>query len=156
VLIFVIGSLIYSLVSRRNNTQTQTNQISAEQMALPTTHTVTPGESLWLIAETYYKSGYNWVDIAKENKIINPNVIYAGSELKIPNVKPIIFELGEIESGAMIITPKHAQITVVQGDTLWHLAEQEYGSGYEWGKIAKANALANPNLIHPGNVLRLP
>lgn len=46
--------------------------------------------------------------------------------------------------------------TVVKGDTLWDIAVRKYGDGYKWVAIAKANHLANPNLIHPGNVFTLP
>jgi len=46
--------------------------------------------------------------------------------------------------------------TVVAGDSLWNIAVREYGDGYAWTKIATANNLINPDLIHAGNVLRLP
>jgi nucleoid-associated protein YgaU len=46
--------------------------------------------------------------------------------------------------------------TVVRGDSLWKIAVRAYGDGYKWVEIAKANNLANPNLIHAGNVLTLP
>ena len=35
-------------------------------------YTVKKGDSLWKIAEVNYGSGYNWVDISKANKLINP------------------------------------------------------------------------------------
>ena len=46
--------------------------------------------------------------------------------------------------------------TVVHGDTLWDIAVKAYGDGYQWTKISKANKLANPNLIHAGNVFSIP
>lgn len=46
--------------------------------------------------------------------------------------------------------------TVVQGDTLWHIAERAYGDAYRWVDIAEANDLANPNLIHAGNSFVIP
>ena len=48
------------------------------------------------------------------------------------------------------------EYTVTHGDTLWKIAEREYGTGYAWTKIAQTNKLANPNLIFSGNVLNLP
>jgi len=36
---------------------------------LPSKHTVAKGEHLWEIAEKYYDSGYNWVDIAEANNL---------------------------------------------------------------------------------------
>lgn len=46
--------------------------------------------------------------------------------------------------------------TVVQGDTLWSIAQKAYGDPYRWVDIAEANDLINPNLIHPGNTFTLP
>ena len=53
--------------------------------------------------------------------------------------------------------------TVVEGDTLWEIAEAVYGSGFEWGRILDANRdsisyLPNGSqaLIVPGQVLELP
>ena len=45
---------------------------------------------------------------------------------------------------------------VAQGDTFWSIAEQEYGSGFEWVKIAQANPDINPLTISEGDVLKLP
>ena len=52
---------------------------------------------------------------------------------------------------------------VVEGDTLWEIAEAVYGSGFEWVKILEANKdtvgfLPNGSqaLIIPGQVLDLP
>jgi nucleoid-associated protein YgaU len=46
--------------------------------------------------------------------------------------------------------------TVVTGDCLWTIAERAYGNPYKWVDIAAANNLADPNLIHPGNVFSIP
>lgn len=46
--------------------------------------------------------------------------------------------------------------TVVRGDSLWKIAEAHYGNGEEWTKIAEANSLRNPNVIHVGAELELP
>ncbi|KPF46304.1 5'-nucleotidase C-terminal domain-containing protein [Rhizobium sp. AAP43] len=45
---------------------------------------------------------------------------------------------------------------VIAGDSLWKIAEATYGDGNLWKKIAKANALRNPNRIHVGRELELP
>ena len=51
--------------------------------------------------------------------------------------------------------------TVKRGDTLWGIAQHFYGNnnGNEWPKIYDANTAVigpNPNLIHPGEHLRIP
>lgn len=46
--------------------------------------------------------------------------------------------------------------TVVRGDTLSAICKRFYGQGGLYPKLAKANGIANPDLIHPGQVLTLP
>lgn len=46
--------------------------------------------------------------------------------------------------------------TVVSGDTLWAIAEKFYGDGNKYQVIADASGIANPDLIHPGQVLTIP
>ena len=46
--------------------------------------------------------------------------------------------------------------TVIEGDTLWSIAEKKYNSGYKWTDIAKANNLADAGLIEKGQVLVMP
>jgi nucleoid-associated protein YgaU len=61
-------------------------QISAASTVkeTPKTYTVVPGDYLWKIAVTKYNDGYKWVDIAKANNLVNPNMIHSGNELIIP------------------------------------------------------------------------
>lgn len=44
---------------------------------------------------------------------------------------------------------------VKSGDTLWNIAKKELGNGGKYQDIAKLNNLTNPNLIYPGQVLKL-
>lgn len=119
---------------------------------LPTTHQVAAGESLWQIAENYYGSGYNWVSLVKENQLANPDHLLVGQELTIPRV-PVIKPAEEVSFGSTI---SGSQYTVVKGDHLWGIAVRAYGDGYQWAKIAQANGLTDPDLIHVGNQLVLP
>lgn len=119
-------------------------------------HKVEKGENLWKISEKYFSSGYNWVDIAKENNLVNPNLIEVGQELKIPVVEPKT--ITSILSAAQTNKSAISETTykVVQGDNLWEIAVRAYGDGYKWVEIASENNLVNPNLIHSGNTLIIP
>lgn len=135
-------------------TPTVETEIQPDQ-SLPAVYTVKKGDSLWKISESFWGSGYNWVDIVKENNLSNPDVLYVGRELRIPKtevIKPTLAQK-EIPTGVAISTENY---TVVKGDYLWKIAVRAYGDGYQWVKIARENHLTNPNLIHPGNNLKLP
>ena len=48
--------------------------------------------------------------------------------------------------------------TVKKGDSLSKIAKRVYGDAQQWRKIHEANRdiIDNPDLIHPGQVLKLP
>ena len=48
--------------------------------------------------------------------------------------------------------------TVQKGDCLWKIAQKFYGKGSEYNKIYNGNndQISNPNLIYPGQVLKIP
>ena len=52
-----------------------------------TVYVVLPGDNLWAIAQKLLGSGYRWNEIYEANQSIlkNPNLIYAGQALTIPN-----------------------------------------------------------------------
>ena len=56
------------------------------------------------------------------------------------------------------VTPKPSAryYTVVKGDTLWAIAKKYYGDGNRYPEIARANNIANPNIIHIGQKLLIP
>ncbi len=161
--VLVIGTLIFNYISsnREQSTVNQTQQ--EEQKSLPLTHTVAKGDTLWSIAEFYYKNGYNWTDIQKANNLANTESLEIGQVLTIPEAKAVATTSGELASGTMTeASPTPGEVktaktyTVVRGDSLWHIAVVQYGNGYKWIDIAKANNLVNPSLIHAGNVFILP
>jgi putative chitinase len=125
----------------------------ATQAEGKSTHTISKGEDLWKIAEKYYDSGYNWVDIAKTNNIKDANHIEVGDLIIIPAVEA---------KKSTVLGVKHtdaisgATYTVVQGDSLWGISVRAFGDGYKWVEIAEENGLQNPDIIHSGNILTLP
>lgn len=155
--VIVVGILVINYFKGlRESTPGQTDRTGqATQASLPTEHTVADNEHLWAISEKYYKSGYNWVDIAKANNLKNANRILVGQKLTIPDVE-IRQPTSGIASGVSIESITGNSYNVVKGDHLWGIAVRAYSDGYQWVKIAKENNLKNPNIIEPGQVLTLP
>ena len=122
---------------------------------LPAKYEVEKGDSLWKISIKFYGYGYNWVDISKENNLRNPGQIEAGQEFIIPNVepkKPILTVLPTIMAGPI----DGNSYEVKKGDNLWNISVRAYQDGYKWPQIVQANDIANPDIIHAGNVLVIP
>jgi nucleoid-associated protein YgaU len=127
---------------------------------------VREGDDLWKIAEAAYKDGYKWVEVAKANNITDPGMISAGQKLTLPQVTTTT--VAQNPTPTTVVTPAPSTsvpagqkitgitYTVVHGDDLWDIAVRAYGDGYKWVEIARANNLTNPNIIHSGNVFKLP
>ena len=66
----------------------------------------------------------------------------------------------DVESGSSSTAPSPAgrSYTVQKGDSLSKIAKREYGDAQQWRKIYEANRdlIANPDLIYPGQVFRIP
>lgn len=155
--VLLLGSLVFNYVSGKRQAEEKAAEVKKqEQLTPPTTHTVTDGETLWSISEKFYQTGYNWVDLAKSNNLIDADHIEVGQTLTVPVVTPIMPSESQISATGIAAQPTPATYTVVSGDTLWAISLTHYGTGYRWVDIAKTNNLANPDLIHSGNVLTLP
>lgn len=161
----------------QDTSSTKTQAPEAAQKQTDNSYTVQAGDSLWTIAEKQYKDGYKWTEIAKANNLINPGSIEVGSALELPKIEkaeqtitdvPQDIEVAQENSGT-IRSPTSQPTTVgqvnkivgntysvVRGDYLWEIAIRAYGDGYQWVKIANANKLENPDLIHSGNKLSIP
>lgn len=98
------------------------------------TYIVQSGDTLSQIALDYNTTV---AEIAYANNIKNVNLIYTGQTLHIP-----------VSSCDM----SHTLYVVKRGDTLWGISRR---FGVSIAKIVMLNRIANPNLIYPGNILRL-
>ena len=75
------------------------------------------------------------------NNIQNPNLIYVGQTLIIET------NSGNANSGGYIT------YTVRRGNTLWGIARR-YNTSVS--ALVDLNQIQNPNLIYPGQILRIP
>lgn len=126
-------------------------------------YTVKSGDDLWKIAEREYNDGYKWNLIAKVNNLTNPEIIHVGNKLVLPSITPtgtmkVSKSSTSFQSSPVSSTEKITgnSYTVVRGDYLWDIAVRAYGDGYRWVDIARENNLAQPDIIHPGNILKIP
>src|SRR3989344_4467550 len=93
VVVVIMAAMIFNYFKSINKSGKITDESAVESAeeqlskALPATYKVKKGDDLWHIAEKFYNSGYNYVDIIKENKLAANGVIHPGNELKIPKVE---------------------------------------------------------------------
>ena len=175
-IVIVVGVLVFNFFNQRNQdlgpaSQTdQAGDVSPDK--LPGKYTVKEGDTLFTIAEYYYQDGYKFEEVAKANKLDDVNSLNVGQVLEIPKVE-VVAEASETPVASM--TPEVASIgtgggdttvwgpkitgdtyTVVEGDWLSTISARAYGDVMAYSKIASANNIANPDLIEPGQVLKLP
>lgn len=109
-------------------------------------YTVKRGDTLSEIAARYQTTVQQ---IAGENNIINPNLIYPGQVLKITTNSLS----GEGSSNEESSEMGCVIYTVRRGDNLWNLS-RKYGTTVQ--SIVQLNNIKNPNLIYSGQKLRIP
>ena len=66
--------------------------------------------------------------------------------------------IAQVDDQMEVAAPKATFYTVVSGDTLSKIAKAHYGDAMKYPVIFEANKpmLTDPNLIYPGQVLRIP
>lgn len=161
VLVVLAVKFLEKRVGNVRETESITSGETVEAEINRKTYTVEAGDTLWSIAEKFYNSGYYFVNIVQENKIVNPNKIEKGTVLIIPEIESgVIVKAGggqtANDSNSSIERIEADTYTVVKGDNLWKIAVRAYGDGFKWVDIARVNNLANPSIIHAGNVFRIP
>lgn len=96
------------------------------------TYTVQPGDTLSAIAARFNTT---WQHLQAINGLRDANLIFPGQVLKVT---------GEAQTRTYTVQP---------GDTLSAIGSR---FGVDYKAIAAANGISNPNLIFPGQVLRIP
>ena len=124
-------------------------------------HVVSPGETLFSIAQEY---GTSVEALAAANGLVYPYIIYEGQTLSISGPDMGYYPQQDVPAYPAPSDNYYQQPvyppsdlagthTVVPGETLFSIA-QRYGTSAQ--AIAQANGLSNPNQIYVGQVLYLP
>lgn len=114
-----------------------TNSINTEKIY----YTVKSGDTLWQIANRY---GTTINEITALNNIKNPNLIYPGQILQVLT--------NSTNEGEETRATGSINYTVKRGDTLSQIA---LAYGVSINHIVELNNIENPNLIYPGEKLRI-
>ncbi len=108
-------------------------------------YTVKRGDTLWGIANRY---GITVSQLVSINQISNPNLIYPGEKIRITSLSSPNCNQNQT------ISPPITGITYVvrRGDTLWSISRR-YGVTVRY--LVEKNNVQNPNLIYPGQIIRI-
>jgi cell wall-associated NlpC family hydrolase/nucleoid-associated protein YgaU len=115
-------------------------EITAAPTGGGTTHSVQPGDTLKAIAAQY---GVDLSSIVSANGIANPDLIYPGDQISIP------------DGSASFAATSTVSYTVQAGDTVRAIASA-HGVTHTAIINYEANGITNPDLIYPGQVLTIP
>ena len=147
----------------------ESTTIPKEEQQIPEEiiHKVVSSDSLAKLSKEYYGDETKWKYIheANENKIPNPNVLYIGLELLIPDITVLekrdddmFYEnLSGREPDEEVFTTAGTHI-VRHGDTLFGIARKYYGDTAMWDKIYDANedTIVHKRLLEVGQTLIIP
>jgi nucleoid-associated protein YgaU len=79
----------------------------------------------------------------------------------MPERKEPLPDFSDVQSGSSSTAPTQSPTrthTVKKGESLSKIAKRVYGDAQQWRRIYDANRdiVSDPDLIHPGQVLKLP
>ncbi len=133
----------------------QTGDLTQDGVATPTPapfrYTVQPGDTLGSIADRY---GIKPVRIVEVNNLLNPDNLFVGTELIIPDYTPTATEVNGGTGDSAETDPGNFVTHIVQpGEGLLEIAAKY---GIDEGTLAAANGIANRNLLRVGQQLVIP
>jgi len=137
-----IKFLNHNLIKRCCSVGTALVMLSTPLTAGATEHIVKKGDTLAKISKKYYGTISYYDELAKYNKIENPDVINSGQIIKIPEVE----DLKEIIE----------YYVIKKGDTLSKISKKFYNSPNYWQKLAIYNNIENADILRTGDVLAIP
>ena len=120
------------------------NNLTSNSASTFNTYTIVSGDTLSQIANRF---GTTYQELARINGISNPNIIQVGQKIKIPGSVSSTSNLSSNTSSTF------NNYTIVSGDTLSKIAKR-FGTTYQ--ELARINGISNPNIIHVGQVIKVP
>jgi nucleoid-associated protein YgaU len=133
-----------SVPASQASQETQVVSAFPEEGSLVPYH-VRKGDTLASIAGRIFGNAARWHELAEQNNIVNPDLIYVGDVL-----------LYRMDAKSKEFAAKQDSVTkkvvkVASGDSLWTIAERELGSASAWRVIWKDNpSIKNPDVIPVG------
>lgn len=113
---------------------------AASAVALPTTHVVQSGETLFTISALY---GVPVNELQQANNVADPNILAVGQTLTIP-VPGTVVQPPTTGGGVYIVQP---------GDNLFRIG---LNNGYTAAELAAYNNIPDMTRIYPGQEIRFP
>ncbi|MEM7440692.1 MAG: hypothetical protein AAF393_13915 [Pseudomonadota bacterium] len=97
-------------------------------------------------------------------RVVLPDVAAGTYTLRVDQVSATGTVMARVESPfrrvdrADVVDPGEGLVTIQPGQTLWVLAQERYGDGFQYVQIFEANKdlIRDANLIYPGQVFDLP
>jgi nucleoid-associated protein YgaU len=139
-------------------------QVSSSKLRV---HKVQQNDSLYKIANKYYRDESKWLLIfnANRDKLPDRNSLKIGTELFIPEEKtiiqstkeeitiPTLMQMTEVED-----TKSSRRHTIQKGDSLYKIALKYYDDGLKWNKILEVNKeiIKNQNSLPVGAEIEIP
>ena len=117
------------------------NEESVSEPSTDEYYTIQKGDTLWGIATSH---GMTVDELSRLNNLDPNKFIYPGQTLRL---KPSQNNQNESKADYYVVK---------SGDSLWQIAAAILGNGWSWYKIANANNLKFPYIIHPGDKLKIP
>jgi len=153
VIVGAVVGLVFNFIQKRkgnisvpgiSNQLVSPTEVETPKESKTNLYIIKKGDSLWDISVNIYGNGYKWVEIAKENNLVNADLLIIGQELSL-----LPLELSPTSSGEYVVK---------SGDSLWKISINLYGDGFKWVDIWNQNKglIINPNLIEIGTKLALP
>lgn len=137
--------------------------LAAQDPPRPHSIVVQPGDTLTGIALRVYGSADAVDRIAAANKLADPDRVFAGSSLLLPDTATASTASSATTTAAAsgatttaTVVGGARQVVVAPGDTLSAIAVRLYGSAAYAAPLAAANGITDPNRVYAGMKLTAP